>query len=79
MLLQLRASRGYIGNRNRRAVLDAVWSMAEVNLRVIDGADRGRVYAGLGTPVTIGREEGNIIQLNDDRVSRFHLKIPGRP
>lgn len=49
--------------------------MAELTLRVIDGADRGRVYADLNTPVTIGREEGNIVQLNDDRVSRFHLKI----
>lgn len=49
--------------------------MAEVNLRVIDGADRGRIFTSLGTPVTIGREEGNVIQLNDDRVSRFHLKI----
>ena len=27
------------------------------------------------TPITIGREEGNTIQLNDERVSRFHLKI----
>jgi pSer/pThr/pTyr-binding forkhead associated (FHA) protein len=26
-------------------------------------------------PVTIGREEGNTIQLNDERVSRYHLKI----
>ena len=26
-------------------------------------------------PITIGREEGNSIQLNDDRVSRFHVKI----
>lgn len=49
--------------------------MAELTIRVIDGADRGRVFNGLGTPVTIGREEGNIVQLNDDRVSRFHLKI----
>jgi pSer/pThr/pTyr-binding forkhead associated (FHA) protein len=49
--------------------------MAAVTLRVIDGADRGRVYDALGTPVTIGREEGNAVQLNDDRVSRFHLKI----
>lgn len=49
--------------------------MAELTLRIIDGADRGRVYAGLDTPVTIGREEGNAVQLNDDRVSRFHLKI----
>jgi pSer/pThr/pTyr-binding forkhead associated (FHA) protein len=49
--------------------------MASVTLRILDGADRGRVFAGLQTPVTIGREEGNTIQLNDERVSRFHLKI----
>ena len=49
--------------------------MAGLTLRVIDGADRGRIYSDLSTPVTIGREEGNIVQLNDDRVSRFHLKI----
>jgi pSer/pThr/pTyr-binding forkhead associated (FHA) protein len=42
---------------------------------VIDGADRGRVFADMPTPLTIGREEGNPIQLNDERVSRFHLKI----
>ena len=34
-----------------------------------------RVYEDLETPITIGREEGNAIQLNDDRVSRFHVKI----
>jgi len=49
--------------------------MALITLRVLDGADRGRVYADLPTPVSIGREEGNTIQLNDDRISRFHLKI----
>ena len=49
--------------------------MAFVTLRVLDGADRGRVYEDLPTPVTIGREEGNSIQLNDERISRFHLKI----
>jgi pSer/pThr/pTyr-binding forkhead associated (FHA) protein len=49
--------------------------MALLTLRVIDGADRGRVYEDLSTPVTIGREEGNSIQLNDERVSRFHIKI----
>lgn len=49
--------------------------MALVTLRVLDGADRGRVYANQPTPLTIGREEGNSIQLNDERVSRFHLKI----
>jgi hypothetical protein len=49
--------------------------MALVTLRVLDGADRGRVYDSLPTPVAIGREEGNSVQLNDDRVSRFHIKI----
>jgi len=29
----------------------------------------------LEPPVTIGREEGNTIQLNDERVSRYHAKI----
>ena len=46
-----------------------------VTLRVIDGADRGRVFEDLPTPVTIGREEGNSVQLNDERISRFHVKI----
>jgi hypothetical protein len=50
-------------------------SMSLVTLRVLDGADRGRVFAELPTPVTIGREEGNTVQLNDERVSRFHIKI----
>ena len=49
--------------------------MAVITLRVIDGADRGRVFADMPTPLTIGREEGNPIQLNDERISRFHLKI----
>jgi len=49
--------------------------MANITLRVLDGVDRGHVYDQLPTPVTIGREEGNSIQLNDERVSRFHVKI----
>ncbi len=49
--------------------------MAYVTLRVIDGADRGKVYDELETPITIGREEGNAVQLNDERISRFHIKI----
>ena len=49
--------------------------MAFITLRIIDGADRGAIYEGLETPVSIGREEGNTLQLKDDRVSRFHLKI----
>ncbi len=49
--------------------------MGGITLRIIDGADRGRVYEHLLPPITIGREEGNSIQLNDERVSRFHVKI----
>lgn len=49
--------------------------MAQITLRVLDGADRGRIFDTLSTPVTIGREEGNSLQLNDERVSRFHVKI----
>lgn len=46
-----------------------------ITLRVVTGADRGRVYAELRPPITIGREEGNAVQVNDERVSRFHVKI----
>jgi pSer/pThr/pTyr-binding forkhead associated (FHA) protein len=49
--------------------------MTSITLQVLDGADRGRVFADLPTPVTVGREEGNSVQLNDERVSRYHLKI----
>lgn len=49
--------------------------MALVTLRILDGADRGQVFDNLPTPITIGREEGNLVQLNDERISRFHLKI----
>jgi hypothetical protein len=49
--------------------------MAYVTLRVLHGADRGKVFDHLATPVTIGREEGNSIQLNDERISRYHLKL----
>ncbi len=49
--------------------------MALITLQVLDGADRGRRYDLLPTPITIGREEGNAVQLNDERISRFHIKI----
>ena len=49
--------------------------MAMITLRVLDGADRGRAFENLPTPLTIGREEGNSVQLNDERISRCHLKI----
>jgi pSer/pThr/pTyr-binding forkhead associated (FHA) protein len=49
--------------------------MTRVTLRVLDGADRGEVFDEIEPPVTIGREEGNSVKLNDERISRFHLKI----
>jgi hypothetical protein len=49
--------------------------MAEVTFQILEGMERGRVFADVSTPFTIGREEDNSIQLNDERVSRFHLKI----
>lgn len=49
--------------------------MQTITLRIITGADRGKVYSDLRPPITLGREEGNVVQLNDERVSRFHTKI----
>jgi pSer/pThr/pTyr-binding forkhead associated (FHA) protein len=49
--------------------------MPAVTFQVLEGIDKGRVYRDLLTPVTIGREEGNIVRLNDERVSRFHAKV----
>ena len=45
--------------------------MALVTFQVIDGVDKGRVFLDLPTPVTLGREEGNTIRLNDERISRI--------
>lgn len=50
-------------------------SMANITIQVVEGFERGRVFADLPAPLTIGREEDNTIQLNDERVSRFHIKI----
>lgn len=49
--------------------------MAEITIRVLEGLERGRVFPRMPTPLTIGREDDNDIQLNDDRVSRFHAKL----
>jgi pSer/pThr/pTyr-binding forkhead associated (FHA) protein len=49
--------------------------VAKITFQVIDGVDKGRVFREMGTPVTIGREEGNTVRLNDERVSRFHAKV----
>lgn len=49
--------------------------MTIVTIQVLEGVDQGRVFRDLPMPLTIGREEGNILRLNDERVSRFHAKI----
>jgi pSer/pThr/pTyr-binding forkhead associated (FHA) protein len=49
--------------------------MPGVTFQVIEGIDKGRTFRELPTPVTIGREEGNLLRLNDERVSRFHAKV----
>lgn len=49
--------------------------MTDITIKVLHGADRGKVFHALNPPLTIGREEGNTIQLNDERVSRCHFKI----
>lgn len=49
--------------------------MAKVTIQVLEGLERGHVFRDISTPFTIGREEGNAVQLNDERVSRFHAKI----
>src|SRR5262245_25352606 len=46
-----------------------------VTFQVLDGIDKGRVFRDLPLPVTIGREEGNVLRLNDERVSRYHAKV----
>ncbi len=49
--------------------------MPLVTFQVLEGIDKGKIFRELPTPVTIGREEGNLLRLNDERVSRFHAKV----
>lgn len=49
--------------------------MTSVTIRVLEGMEQGKVYSRLQLPVSVGREEENSIQLNDDHISRFHAKI----
>lgn len=49
--------------------------LCKITLRILDGSDRGKLFSEIDTPISIGREDGNTIQLNDERVSRFHAKI----
>jgi predicted component of type VI protein secretion system len=52
-----------------------MWDMPAVTFQVLEGIDKGRTFRELPTPITIGREEGNVLRLNDERISRFHAKI----
>jgi pSer/pThr/pTyr-binding forkhead associated (FHA) protein len=47
----------------------------KVTFQVVDGIDKGRLFRDLPVPLTIGREEGNVLRLNDERVSRYHAKV----
>jgi FHA domain len=49
--------------------------MRTVTFLVLEGVDKGRVYRDLPIPCTIGREEGNGLRLNDERISRYHAKV----
>jgi hypothetical protein len=49
--------------------------MPLITFQVLEGIDKGRIFREMPTPVTIGREEGNMLRLNDERVSRFHAKV----
>ena len=49
--------------------------MRTVTFLVLEGVDKGRVFRDLPVPVTLGREEGNALRLNDERISRYHAKI----
>jgi len=49
--------------------------MREVTLQILEGLERGKVYSYLEPPFTIGREISNAIALNDESVSRYHVKI----
>jgi predicted component of type VI protein secretion system len=49
--------------------------MRTVTFLVLEGVDKGRVFRDVPIPVTIGREEGNVLRLNDERVSRYHAKV----
>jgi hypothetical protein len=49
--------------------------MRTVTFQVLEGVDKGRVFRDVPIPVTIGREEGNLLRLNDERVSRYHAKV----
>lgn len=53
----------------------ALGNSMELTFQVLEGFDKGRFFRALPSPVSIGREDGNSLRLNDERVSRFHAKV----
>ena len=51
-----------------------------LHLRVVRGPGREEwmTVAGTGAPFTVGRDEGNTLQIRDSAVSRFHAVLTGR-
>ncbi|WP_437226980.1 FHA domain-containing protein [Planctomicrobium sp. SH661] len=49
--------------------------MPDLTFQVVEGLEAGRIFRNLTPPLTIGREEDNDVQLNDERISRFHAKV----
>lgn len=49
--------------------------MPVVTFQVLEGINKGRIFRDLTAPLTIGREEGNALRLDDERVSRYHAKV----
>ena len=47
----------------------------KITLRVLDGPNKGEEFISVPLPLSIGREPGNTVLLNDERISRYHLKI----
>lgn len=49
--------------------------MTFVTLRILEGIEKGKEFKRLTLPITIGRESDSDVQLNDDRISRAHVKL----
>ena len=49
--------------------------MTFVTLKILEGIEKGKEFSRLTLPITIGRESDSDVQLNDDRISRAHVKL----
>ena len=47
-----------------------------ITFQVVEGVDKGRIFRELPIPVTIGREEGNVLRLNDERRRAHERHLP---